>query len=261
MTSSRRGRAKARRRPVWPADRRRSLSSLPRPRYVWARLDRGGRVAAHRGQPQRARRTSGRTTLAERGADRERQDRGRRGRTGRETGTQDAEDAGPGAARGQRFAAGAETGLRRVVQSAALFLWIPFGFVFWLPFLLRRTVAYVFAVLHAGLTGGDTERAERRWEQAVGFYQFGFRRIVHAFRPEDASPEPPGREGREPEDGLSRFVMEVVWAAAVWGAILWLVGIWPDAPEAVRSATLWVWEAIAEAGRGIVGWFEGLPRL
>lgn len=151
--------------------------------------------------------------------------------------------------------------MRRAVQAAALLLWVPFGFVFWLPFLLRRTVAYVFAVLHAGLTGGETDRAERRWEQAVGFYQFGFRRIVHAFRSEGAPPEAPGRERREPDDAPRRIVLELAWAAVVWGLILWLAGIWPDAPEAVRSATLWVGETIAEAGRRIVGWFEGLPRL
>lgn len=208
------------------------------------------------GAPKRA----GRSTLADQPSERQRTVAGPR-RAREEDEEPHEADPGPGTARGQRFAAGAETGLRRVVQTAALFLWIPFGFVFWLPFLLRRTVAYVFAVLYAGLTGGDTERAERRWEQAVGFYQFGFRRIVHAFGPEDTSPEPPGREGREAEDGLRRFLMEVVWAAAVWGAILWLVGIWPDAPEAVRSGTLALWDLIAEAGRRIVGWFEGLPRL
>lgn len=165
----------------------------------------------------------------------------------------------PEPTRTERLAVGTETGVRRVVQTAAVLLWIPFGFVFWLPFLLRRTVAYVFAVLYAGLVGGDTDRAERRWEQAVAFYQLGFRRILHAFRPEEVA-EPAGAAEREPEDGPRRLLLEFAWAVVIWVAILWLTGLWPDAPEALRSAALRTWEMVAGVGQQIDAWAQGLLR-
>lgn len=150
---------------------------------------------------------------------------------------------------------GAEAGLRWGVRSVALALWVPFGFAFWLPFLLRRTVGYVFAVLYAGLTGGDADRAAGRWEQAVDFYRLGFERIVHALGPEvdpeDTSPPPTTRSGREPEGGAGRFALEAAWAVLVWAALLWAVGVWPDAPRDVASA----------AARGLEtfdAWIRGL---
>lgn len=168
------------------------------------------------------------------------------------------EEPGPSPGRGERLVLGAETGVRRVIQTVAVGLWVPCGFVFWLPFLLRRTVSYVFAVLYTGLVGGDTDRAGRRWEHAVAFYRRGFQRIVHAFRSGDPVPESPGREGREPEGGPGRFVLEFVWAAGVWTALLWLVGLWPDAPRALATAAAALGEGVAETGRRIAAWADGL---
>lgn len=166
----------------------------------------------------------------------------------------------PRPGRGQRWVYGAETGVRWSVQGLAVLLWVPLGLVFWLPFLLRRTVNYVFAVLAAGLTGGEPDRSERRWTQAVRFYQYGFLRIVHAFRTaEDADAYPWDRPGRRAATGS--FPLELLWAAAFWGAVAWLVGVWPDAPADVTAAAVWVAESAAAAGRwawdGIRGLFAG----
>lgn len=198
----------------------------------------------------------------ERGAERNRGSTGRGGRPRRETAPPDDTDREPEPTRSQRLADGAETGVRRFVQSLAVLLWVPFGFVFWLPFLLRRTLAYVLTVLYAGLTGGRIDRAERRWEQSVAFYQLGFRRIIHAFGPEDGPPGAAGRAAEEPEpaDGPRRLLLEVVWAAVVWGGALWLTGVWPDAPNAVRSAMAGLWEMAAGAGQQVDAWARELLR-
>lgn len=162
------------------------------------------------------------------------------------------EDAGP-TGRGDRLRLGAETGLRWAVQAVALALWAPFGFLFWLPFLLRRTIGYVLAVLYVGLTGGDADRAAGRWEQAVDFYQIGFQRILHALSSQDSPPAPTTRSGREPEGGVGRFVLEAIWAAAVWTAALWALGVWPEAPEAIRSAAARGFGAFDAWVRGLLG--------
>lgn len=165
---------------------------------------------------------------------------------------------GPTVRRGERFVDEAETGVRRASQGVALLLWLPFGLFFWLPFLLRRTVAYVFAVLHAGLVGGDTVAAGRRWRRAVGFYRFGFERIVRAFRPDGERRETPDAAAPEPEGGAGRFLFEFVWAGAVWTALLWLTGLWPDAPGALAAAAASLGEGAGEAGRRLVAWSEEL---
>lgn len=190
--------------------------------------------------------------MQRRGRERNRDDADRRWSLRQETeesGDAD-EQAEPG--RGDRLLLGAETGLRWLVQTVALLLWVPFGFVFWLPFLLRRTVTYVFAVLYAGLTGGDTDEASQRWEDAIAFYRLGFQRIIHAFRDEEEDRQSGlGRGDRASGSRIGRFVRELVWAAAVWGTVLWLSGLWPEAPEVVRSATLRGWETVH-------GWGEQL---
>lgn len=152
-----------------------------------------------------------------------------------------------GATRGGRLARGTDRGVRWLVKGLAALLWAPLGLVFWLPFLLRRTAGYLFAVLYAGLTGGQTREAERRWEQAVAFYQLGFRRIVFAFRAEDDTPASGPHRGGMRRQGKARFTVEFAWAAAVWVTVLWLTGLWPDAPGDLRSAALRGWEVVSAA--------------
>lgn len=169
-------------------------------------------------------------------------------------------DEAPPPGPSERLVTGAETGLRWTIQSVAVLLWVPFGFLFWLPFLLRRTVAYVFAVLVAGLTGGEPERAGRRWEQAVAFYQLGFRRIVYAFRRERRPEDPAARRARESR-GVVRFLLESVWAVLVWAGALWITGVWPEAPEALLAAAVGGWEAVAEGGSRVGAWLQELVGL
>lgn len=186
---------------------------------------------------------------------------GGRGGTGRPAGPSGERREGeepPEPNRLERFVVGTETGVRGLVRLAAVLLWIPSGFVFWIPFLARRTVSYVLAVLYAGLTGGRTDGAERRWEQAVTFYQLGFRRILHAFRPEERRPDIGAADPPPGTGGLRRVVLEVAWAAVVWGAILWLVGLWPDAPAAVGSALAAGGEAVAAAAVAFDAWVREL---
>lgn len=158
----------------------------------------------------------------------------------------EAEADEPASAGGERLVHGAETGLRWAVQSVALLLWAPVGLLFWLPLLLRRTVAFVLAVLRAGLTGSEVEMPRRRWEESVHFYRVGFLRIVHAFGDEERFPDRPG-----PEDGSLAF--ELLWSAAVWTALLWLTGLWPDAPAAIGEAVAGWLEAATELLRDAVG--------
>lgn len=177
-----------------------------------------------------------------------------------ETGPEDDTDERAPPGRGERLVFGAETGVRWAVQAVAVALWVPFGFVFWLPLLLRRTTGYVFAVLYAGLIGGDTDHAARRWKHAVAFYRLGFQRILHALGSDGGLPRGT-EEDAERQGGAGRLVLELLWAALVWGTALWLVGIWPDAPQALASAAADAGEGIAELGRRFAAWADGLGRL
>lgn len=149
--------------------------------------------------------------------------------------------------RGERLVFGAETGVRWAVQTVAVALWVPFGFLFWMPLLLRRTIGYVFAVLYVGVIGGNTGPAARRWKRAVAFYRLGFQRILRALGSEDGLPE-----GTDGEGGVGRFLLECLWAALIWGAVLWLVGVWPDAPEVLWSAAAAGWETAGAWGRELL---------
>lgn len=161
----------------------------------------------------------------------------------------------------ERVTRGTDRGVRWVVKVLAALLWAPLGLVFWLPFLLRRTVGYLFAVLLAGLTGGETRDAERRWGQAVAFYQLGFRRIVFAFRTDEDSPDTDPSAGEMRRQGTTRFALELAWASVVWVAVLWLTGLWPDAPADLRSGALRAWDVGVAAGTRAGLWLmELLPR-
>lgn len=172
-----------------------------------------------------------------------------------ETGDRNAPPATP---RGGRLARGTDRGVRWVVKGLAVLLWAPLGLVFWLPFLLRRTAGYLLAVLRAGLTGGDTRNAERRWGQAVAFYQLGFRRIVFAFRSEDDRPATDPSAGRMRRQGTARFALELAWAAVAWVAVLWLIGLWPDAPADLRSLAAGAWDLGVAAGTRVGRWLTEL---
>ena len=161
-------------------------------------------------------------------------------------GEDEAESDEPASAGGERLVHGAETGLRWGVQSVALLLWAPLGLLFWLPLLLRRTVAYVLAVLRSGLTGSEVEAPRRRWEESVHFYRVGFLRIVHAFGDAERFPDRPG-----PDEGSLAF--ELLWSAAVWTALLWLTGLWADAPAAIGGAVAGGLEATMELVRAAAG--------
>jgi len=151
--------------------------------------------------------------------------------------------------RSGRVVAGAETGVRRAAQTAALLLWAPVGLAFWIPLLLRRTVGYVIAVLQSGLTGSDPEGARRRWAQAVDFYRVGFQRIVRAFGDEERFPRPGEQGGAAPAQTHGSLAAELLWSAVVWTVALWLLGVWPDAPAAIGAAAARGWESAVELGR------------
>lgn len=155
---------------------------------------------------------------------------------------------------------GAEAGVQRMVQTAAVLLWIPAGFVFWIPYLLRQTASYVLSVLYAGLTGGEPERARARWTRSVAFYRLGFQRIVHAF---DSGETPPAARSASPagrRGGMGRFLFEVAWSALVWGAALWLLGLWPEAPEVARATAVRAWEGAGDALLQLDRWVQQLLR-
>lgn len=160
--------------------------------------------------------------------------------------------------RGGRLARGTDRGVRWVVKGLAVLLWAPLGLVFWLPFLLRRTAGYLLAVLRAGLTGGETQDAERFWWQAVAFYQLGFQRIVFAFRTEDEGPGSDSSAGRMRRQGTARFVLELVWAAVTWVAVLWLTGLWPDAPADLGSLAVRALDLGLAAGTRVGRWLTEL---
>ena len=93
----------------------------------------------------------------------------------------------------------------------ALAIWAVVGFLFWIPVLFRATAAFSGGVLYSALTNSSTKDVDERLHNAVGFYVFGFRRILGALR----DPEPT-EGGKKDTFKFGFFLGEVVWAGLFW---------------------------------------------
>jgi small-conductance mechanosensitive channel len=116
------------------------------------------------------------------------------------------------------------TGLLRLMMFVVWAIWAPIGFLLWIPLLVRTTIVFAGFVVHAAITGQDPTHLRQHLEAAIDFWFAGFR-----FARETVAPE--GQEVRRPfQSQTSRVLLEVVWAAAFWGAAILVLH-----PETITS--------------------------
>lgn len=101
-------------------------------------------------------------------------------------------------------------------------LWGIFGFVMWIPYLLRNCAVFLVRVAHASMTGDRFWKAEDRLRRSARFYPKGFARI--SVLKEDY-PDARSRQSGPLEN--SEASAQPYWIAAelAWAILFWL-GIW-----------------------------------
>jgi hypothetical protein len=117
------------------------------------------------------------------------------------------------------------------IVSLCLALWAVIGFIFWIPLLLRSMLHFSGALIQSMLQDARPVEAGRVLRGTVDFYRRGFVVAITAVFGDAPSPTEPVR----PLNAW-RFLLEVMWAAAVWYVILLAVGIIDTSPGELWTA-------------------------
>jgi hypothetical protein len=99
-----------------------------------------------------------------------------------------------------------------------------FGFLLWIPFLLRLMALYMAAIVTSTLTGGNDQAASAGLERGMSFYTDGFTRIGRVLgggRPIWLPPLPSQRTGHLFWIVLGHLVWTVLFWFTVAGIVLW----------------------------------------
>jgi hypothetical protein len=110
--------------------------------------------------------------------------------------------------------------LSSVVMVVCLAIWAVVGAAFWVPLLVRTMVLFSVALIQATLDGKQPARTAVMLRDAVTFYRRGFL-AIHSAVKGDAKEQP--RAGSDIDGG--RLFREMLWAVAIWWAVLALVGL------------------------------------
>jgi len=124
------------------------------------------------------------------------------------------------------------------ILAICLFVWTVVGAFFWIPLLLRRIVTYSVALVPSTLTNRKPERSAARLRGAMSFYARGYKVTAEMVTRGPGRRERPGPSlaVEEVEPPTMPMVGEVLWAAVVWYAILFLLGVVHGTP-----LDLWRW--------------------
>lgn len=119
-------------------------------------------------------------------------------------------------------------------------VWTVLGVLFWVPLLARSTAIYASTMLLANITGGSCAAHGERLELAVRFYSDGFRNILDSLYGDSTSTY----VGDSPGLNLGRLLVEAIWTALFWGAVILLLGRRTPLYGVVHGAVLWIWNHI-----------------
>lgn len=117
------------------------------------------------------------------------------------------------------------------IVSVCLGLWAVIGFIFWIPLLLRSMLHFSGALIQSMLQDARPVEAGRVLRETVDFYRRGFVVAITAVFGDAPSPTKPVR----PLNAW-RFILEVMWAAAVWYVILLALGTIDTTPGDLWTA-------------------------
>lgn len=101
------------------------------------------------------------------------------------------------------------------ILSICLAMWAVIGFIFWIPLLLRSMLHFSGELIQSMLQDARPIEAGRVLRATVDFYRRGFVVAITAVFGDAPSPTKPVRSLN-----AWRFLLEVMWAAAVWYVIL-----------------------------------------
>ena len=147
------------------------------------------------------------------------------------------------------------------ILSVCLAVWAVFGFILWVPLLLRSMVRFSFSLSQSMLRGVEPVEAGRILRDTVSFYRRGFVVAVEAVfgsRKKEAHPDAP-RNAKAERLSPRYFVTEVLWAAVIWYLILYALGV-TEVSALDGWARIWglPW---AEYWNSVTVWFDGLVRV
>lgn len=108
-------------------------------------------------------------------------------------------------------------------------LWGVFGFLFWLPYLLRSCATFLFSVFSSALTDSSDWEAEEKLRLSAQFYRRGFERIysLRLSYPESRYRQTATSERPDVSSTLWLFG-ELAWAVVFWGALATAIFGLPD---------------------------------
>jgi len=141
---------------------------------------------------------------------------------------------------------------RRIEQAIVLMansVWAVMGLILWIPQIVRVVFTSALRLIHAALTRQPIEGIRGPIRQVSRFYVDGFLRVATDGK---------GASFSARQWQFGRFILEALWVALVWLAVLRLVR-----PEAFAA----VWSRLAAAGGSVwkraaelVSWgFEHVP--
>ena len=133
--------------------------------------------------------------------------------------SEEAAEPSPGAANGL-----IET-IYRIMLVVTVGGWAVFGFVVWVPLLVRATIILARAVFHASLFRDEARIANARLfvHFAVGFYMRGFEHFIDFYRQRMAGHPPTGLFESLTAMTAKHLLVECSWAVGVWVAAYYSV--------------------------------------
>jgi hypothetical protein len=118
----------------------------------------------------------------------------------------------------------------------SLLMWAVFGFILWIPLMVRATFSFSVSLVHATLTTQTAERAGLVLKDAINFYRRGFLVAIDAIQGNVTAD--PDEVPRERGLSASFTLNQLAWAVVAWYFMLLFVGI-------VETSPLDMWRAIA----------------